>query len=167
MIDLRNSDDIELRWALRRDDAARIGRLVAATGFFSDVEQRIAVELAEERFAKGTASGYEFVTADRCGELVGYTCFGAIAGTRSSYDLYWIAVHPQTQGRGLGRYLMELSEQAIAKAGGTRIYIDTSSREQYAPTRAFYARTGYAEVARLEDFYAPGDGKVIYFKALP
>jgi len=158
--------EIDFRWALRRDDAARIGRLVAATGFFSVEEERIAIELAEERFAKGVASGYEFVTADCRGELVGYACYGPIPGTKSSHDLYWIVVHPALQGRGLGRRLMQLAEYAVANAGGTRIYVDTSSRAQYAPTRAFYERTGYTQAALLEDFYAPGDGKVIYVKAL-
>jgi ribosomal protein S18 acetylase RimI-like enzyme len=166
VIDLPKSDDLEIRWALRREDAARIGRLVAATGFFSTAEQRIAVELAEERFAKGAASGYEFVTAERGSALLGYVCYGAIEGTRASYDLYWIAVEPQEQGRGLGRRLLQMTEHAIARAGGRRVYIDTSSREQYAPTRAFYERGGYTQAALLADFYAPGDGKIIYGKVL-
>jgi ribosomal protein S18 acetylase RimI-like enzyme len=158
--------EIDFRWALRRDDPARIGRLVAATGFFSAEEERIAIELAEERFAKGVASGYEFVTAERRGELVGYACYGPIPGTQTSHDLYWIVVHPDCQGHGLGRRLMQLAEHAVANAGGTRVYVDTSSRAQYAPTRAFYERAGYAQAALLEDFYAPGDGKVIYVRVL-
>ena len=158
--------EIDFRWALRRDDAARVGRLVAATGFFSVEEERIAIELAEERFAKGAASGYEFVTAEHRGELVGYACYGLIPGTKSSHDLYWIVVHPELQGRGLGQRLLQLAEDAVANAGGTRVYVDTSSRAQYTPTRAFYERTGYTQAALLEDFYGPGDGKVIYVKAL-
>jgi ribosomal protein S18 acetylase RimI-like enzyme len=158
--------EIDFRWALRRDDPARIGRLVAATGFFSAEEERIAIELAEERFAKGIASGYEFVTAERRGELAGYACHGPIPGTRTSHDLYWIVVHPDLQRHGLGRRLVELAEHAITNAGGTRVYVDTSSRAQYAPTRAFYERTGYTRAALLEDFYAPGDGKLIYVKVL-
>jgi len=162
----RMDDGIDFRWALRREDPERILRLVAATGFFSPEEQQIAIELAEERFAKGVASGYEFITAEQNGSLVGYACYGPIAGTKSSYDLYWIAVHPELQGRGLGQRLMDLAEIEIARAGGKRVYIDTSSRKQYSPTRAFYERVGYRKDALLEDFYAPGDGKVIYVKVL-
>jgi hypothetical protein len=51
--------------------------------------------------------------------------------------------------------------------GGRRIYIETSSRAQYEPTRGFYLKCGYRQETILEDFYAPGDGKVIYVKALP
>jgi hypothetical protein len=46
------------------------------------------------------------------------------------------------------------------------MYVDTSGRAQYAPTRAFYEHMGYERAAVLEDFYAPGDAKVIYSKIL-
>jgi hypothetical protein len=46
------------------------------------------------------------------------------------------------------------------------MYLDTSGRAQYAPTRAFYEHKGYGVAARLEDFFAPGDDKVIYVRAL-
>jgi ribosomal protein S18 acetylase RimI-like enzyme len=160
------SGDWTIAWDVRPQDAERIGALVAATGFFSDAERGIAVELVRERLAKGAASGYEFVLAEHDGALAGYACWGPIAGTASSHDLYWIAVHPQAQGRGLGRRLVTLVEEAIARAGGTRVYVETSSRAQYAPTRAFYERAGYQRAALIEDFYGPGDGKVIYVKVI-
>jgi ribosomal protein S18 acetylase RimI-like enzyme len=158
--------EMEFRTVLRDSDPLAIGELVAATGFFSLEEQHIAVELVEERIEEGPRSGYEFVIAEQNGALAGYTCYGRIAGTSSSYDLYWIAVRPDLQGRGLGRRLLEQSEQAIREARGTRVYVDTSSRAQYEPTRAFYERSGYERAAVLDDFYAPGDGKIIYAKAL-
>ena len=53
----------------------------------------------------------------------------------------------------------------MRKAGAKHIYADTSSSDRYAGTRGFYQRMGFEEDARLPDFYAPGDGKVIYVKA--
>ena len=47
-------------------------------------------------------------------------------------------------------------------AGGRRIYIETSTRPPYTPTRAFYQRCGCRLEVVLEDFYAAGDGKAIY-----
>ena len=49
---------------------------------------------------------------------------------------------------------------------GSQIYIGTSSREQYVPTRAFYENNAYKLEAVLEEFYAPADSKCIYVKAL-
>ena len=148
----------------RPEDVDRIRRLVSVTGFFHEAEVAVAVELVEERLARGDACGYAFVLAEQYGRLVGYACYGPTACTRNSYDLYWIAVHPDFQRRGLGRRLLGATEDLIVKAGGGRIYVDTSLRPQYASTRAFYESCGYRLEARLNDFYGPGDGKAIYCK---
>jgi len=148
-------------------DVLAVREIIESSGFFSEEEADVAVELVEERINKGPRSGYHFVFAEENGKIVGYTCFGPIACTTASYDLYWIAVHDTFRGRGLGRFLLEKSEPIIARMGGRRIYIETSSRAQYEPTRGFYLKCGYRQETILEDFYAPGDGKVIYVKALP
>ncbi len=157
---------IAYREPLRPEDREAVGRLVRATGFFSEQEIGIAVELVEERLAKGEASGYSFLFAESADRLLGYACFGPIPGTVSSFDLYWIAVDPGEQGHGIGRTLIAGAERIMAKRGAGRIYADTSSRPRYDPTRAFYLACGYREAAFLADFYGPGDGKVIFVKEL-
>jgi GNAT superfamily N-acetyltransferase len=147
-------------------DREAIRRLTDSTGVFYPVEIDIAVELVDERLAKGPSSGYEFVFAHRDGQTVGYACYGAIALTAASYDLFWIAVDKSCQGQGVGRLLLEESERLIRARGGQRVYIETSGRPIYEPTRAFYLRCGYALAALLDDFYAPGDPKAIFVKAL-
>lgn len=158
--------NIEFRSEPQATDRAAIRAIVGSTGFFYLPEIDVAVELVDERLTKGIASGYEFVFAEEQGTLLGYTSFGPIACTQGSYDLYWIAVDAAQQRRGLGSLLLRRTEAAIAAAGGRRIYIETSDRAQYQPTRAFYERNGYTREATLIDFYAPGDDKVIYGKAV-
>ena len=46
------------------------------------------------------------------------------------------------------------------------VVVETSSREDYAATRAFYERRGYGRVAAIPAYYAPGDDLVIYLKDL-
>lgn len=147
-------------------DPDRIRALVDATGFFSAEEVAIAGELAAETLARGAAAGYAFRFADGAGGLDGFTCFGRIPGSDWSFDLYWIVVSPARQGSGLGRRLLAATEADVSAAGGGRLYADTSSRAQYAPTRAFYLACGYAVAAELPDFYRRGDGKVVFVKAL-
>jgi D-alanine-D-alanine ligase len=147
-------------------DRAAVRELTVATGFFSDEEVAVAVELVEARLAQGLASGYRFLFAERDGRLEGYVCYGPIALTKSSFDLYWIAVRPDLQRTGLGRRLMEAVEGRSRDLGATAMYVETSSRAQYEPTRAFYRRLGYRAAAELPDFYAPGDGQVIFTKQL-
>ncbi len=152
------------RTAPRATDLAAVREIVASSGFFSAEEEAVAVELVEERLQRGEAGGYRFVFAERAGRLLGYACYGPIAGTQSGIDLYWIAVHETARRQGLGAKILDRVERAVAEAGGGDIYVETSSRAQYRPTRSFYAHHAYRRAALLAGFYGPGDGKVIYVK---
>jgi acetoin utilization deacetylase AcuC-like enzyme/ribosomal protein S18 acetylase RimI-like enzyme len=157
---------VKFRYDLEPTDPEKIRRLVEITGFFYPAEVDLAEELVKERLSKGPASGYHFVLAKFYGRLAGYGCFGPIPCTVSSHALYWIAVHPDFQGRGLGKRLLKEIERMVQEAGGMRIYVETSQRPQYAATRAFYENRGYRQESILEDFYGPGDARVSYCKVL-
>ncbi|HEX3600392.1 MAG TPA: GNAT family N-acetyltransferase, partial [Lacipirellulaceae bacterium] len=159
-------DRLQLRFEVRETDREAVRSIVERTDFFRPDEIDVAVELVDERLKRGVASGYHFVFAEASGQLVGYSCFGPIACALASFDLYWIAVVPASQGQGLGRLVMNAVERQIAAAGGRRIYIDTSGQPKYAPTRSFYERTGFRCEARLVDFYAAGDDRLIFSKAV-
>jgi ribosomal protein S18 acetylase RimI-like enzyme len=159
-----NKQEFTLRRVPGPKDPARIKEIVSSTGFFRDDEIRIAVELVDEWLSKGEASGYEFLFAEVNGETVAYSCYGLIPCTLHSYDLYWIATHKNFMNKGIGRELLRETENAIWKAGGTGIYVETSSKGQYAPTRAFYENNGYILRVQYEDFYDRGDDKCVYIK---
>ena len=150
----------------RPADVDALRRLVAATKVFYAQERTIAVELLEERLRLGARSGYSFFLVDSGAELIGYCAWGPVPLTRASYDLYWIAVAPDWQGAGIGRRLMALAEGAVARRGGGNLYIETSSRDVYRRTRQFYRHAGYGQAARLPDFYAPGDHKIVFCKVI-
>lgn len=162
-MDVKNLS-LSFRQDVRASDRTAVRQLVEATGFFSAEESAVAVELVEERLAKGEASGYEFILAETGGEVIGYACYGPVPATRHSFDIYWMAVHPDYQRRGAGRKLLEMCETLIRGSGGRRIYMDTSARAQYEPTRRLYEARGYRQAACLPDYYAPGDAKIIYVK---
>jgi GNAT superfamily N-acetyltransferase len=147
-------------------DRDGVRRIVERTGFFRSDEVAVAVELIDERLSRGEASGYHFVFAEVEHQVAGYACYGPIACTIGSFDLYWIAVDPEFQGHGIGRAIIAAVESRIAAIGGRRIYVDTSGKPQYEPTRAFYERCGFRREARLVDFYACGDDRVIYVKVI-
>ncbi len=63
-----------------------------------------------------------------------------------------IALHPDAQGRGLGRGLMSFAEQEAARRGLTRLSLYT--HEVMTENLAIYAHLGYVEVERRsEDGY--------------
>ncbi len=106
---------------------------------------------------------YLVSVATHADRVVGYACYGITPLTGGGvYDLYWIAVDPTLQGGGVGRLLMAHVEREVKAAGGRKVLVETASKPSYAATRAFYERIGYVEEARLRDFYAEGDDKLIY-----
>lgn len=158
---------LNFRRDVRATDPTQIGQLARDTGFFTEAEVDVAMELATDVIQKGETAGYRFIFAqDAAGALMGYVCYGHIACTLYGYDIYWIIVSPSYQGKGLGRELLRRAEDLIRESGGRHSYIETSARAQYLPTQGFYLRCGYEEIARLQDFYAPADDKIIYRKSL-
>jgi ribosomal protein S18 acetylase RimI-like enzyme len=147
-------------------DIVAIRAIVASTGVFRPDEIDVAVELIEERLHRGIASGYYFVFAELAGVVAGYTCFGPIACTVSSFDLYWIAVAKELQGKKIGKGLMTETEKHIFTMGGRRVYIETSSKADYVATRTFYRAHKYSIEATIKDFYDINDDKVIYSKLI-
>ncbi|MEO7713365.1 MAG: GNAT family N-acetyltransferase [Gemmatimonadaceae bacterium] len=152
---------------LRVGDRARLAELLVDTGAFHADEVDVALGLFDLTHG-GNASGandasvdYEFVGAFDGDQLVGYACFGATPATEGTYDLYWLAVDPVAQGRGVGRALVREVETKLAGRGGRLLVVETSSRPDYEGTRTFYARSGYREAARVRDFYAPADDRIL------
>lgn len=162
----RAADAVSVRYSAPSDRDAILA-FAAATGFFRDDEIEIAREVLDEALAKGPTGHYQsFTVLDAAGAPVGWICHGPTPCTLGTFDIYWIIVAPAWQGRRVGRRLLEESETRIRAAGGRISVIETSGRAQYDATRGFYLRLGYAEAARLRDFYAPGDDKVVYLKRL-
>lgn len=157
---------LTLRYEITEADISRVRAIVESTGFFHPAEIDVAAELVEERLRRGDASGYFFALVESAGVAIAYSCYGPIACTANSYDVYWIAVHRDEQRCGLGRWLMDLTEKLIHNSGGHRVYVETSGRPDYLPTRNFYERCEYTKAAELPEFYGEGDSKVIYVKVL-
>lgn len=159
-------NEVTYRQQIKPSDIEAIAGLVESSGFFSDEEIEIAIQLAEEKIDQKEASSYRFLFAEDDERVLGYTCYGLIPATACSYDLYWIVVSDDLRGQGLGKQLMAETEKLITLSGGKQIYAETSSREQYKPTQAFYEACGFHQEAFLKNFYHEGDSKIIFAKVL-
>jgi ribosomal protein S18 acetylase RimI-like enzyme len=109
-------------------------------------------------------SGYYHLVAEEGAKVAGYICYGPTPITEGTWDVYWIAVDSNIQGRGVGRGLMAAAENKIVQAGGRLILVETSSKAGYEKTNLFYQKIGYFEVCRIPDFYMIGDDKIVYEK---
>lgn len=127
------------------------------------------IPVAEEVIDTGLAEPeyYHLLVAECDGALAGYICYGQTPLTKSTWDIYWLAVEKRRRGQGIGGVLLKSAEENIAQKQGRLIIIETSSKPLYENTRRFYLWHKYQFVCRIEDFYAPGDDKIIFKKVLP
>ncbi|PWH20042.1 MAG: N-acetyltransferase [Ardenticatenia bacterium] len=153
-------------YAARPGDGPGILELASRIDIFNSAEKACVQELWNEYLSKQTASDYNFLVCRDSERVLGFACYGPHPLTRSAYDLHWIAVHPEVQGKGIGRALLECVEAGVQIAGGTLLVIETSGTPDYQATRRFYEACGYQCQAIIHDFYADGDDLVIFAKYL-
>jgi ribosomal protein S18 acetylase RimI-like enzyme len=149
---------------LRNDDIPQIEEILVATQAFTADEVSIAIELLETVIKSPLQQDYEVVVADVGDHVAGYVLFGPVPLTEGNYDLYWIAVDPNSQGGGVGRRLMKHVEEQVRQRGGRLLCLETSSQGSYLRTRKFYEQAGYVEESCIRDFYKPGDDRLTYVK---
>lgn len=155
---------------LCRGDRSSIERILRQTQVFLEMEVQCALELIDVYLNNANQKDYILACAvDESDQPRGYVCYGPTPLTAGTYDLYWIAVDPASHGRGVGSLLMEYVERQVSDAASSAaparlLIIETSSLPRYEAARRLYARHHYREVARIPDFYADGDDRVIYAK---
>jgi ribosomal protein S18 acetylase RimI-like enzyme len=151
---------------LEQDDREPIRNILVATGVFTEGEISIALELIDIGLTHSGQREYEIFTAvENARKVLGYICFGPTPATDGTFDLYWIAVDPASQGTGVGAALIAFMEKHLA-GKGRFVVAETSSTPRYDGTRSFYLHRGFAELARIREYYRPGDDLVIFGKYL-
>jgi ribosomal protein S18 acetylase RimI-like enzyme len=161
------AESVVLLRPIRREDRDPIAALISANRpVFSEVEVKTAIEVLDEAIdpPPDDPDPYLSLVAEEEGKVLGFVFYGTVPLTEGTYDLYWIAVDPEKHGSGVGSRLVGGVEASVRGRGGHLIVVETSSREDYAKTRAFYERSGYERACVLRDFYKRGDDKVLYVK---
>jgi ribosomal protein S18 acetylase RimI-like enzyme len=148
------------------EDKSRIIEILRGTPEFKPFEVAVAEELIDCYLEDPFNSGYHILVAEVDSTVAGYICYGPAPLTEGTWDIYWVAVGREKQGQGIGSALMKSAEKEIVKAKGRLSIIETSSTPAYEKTRHFHLSHGYDVVARIPDFYLPGDDKLILQKRL-
>jgi len=154
---------------LMKDDKEKIYKILVDTNNFYEDEIDIAMELINVYINVEDQEDYE-IFVDRNEEdenfLNGYVCIGPRPLTEGTYDLYWIAVNPSIQSRGVGSKLVKHIEEHIRNRNGRLVLIETSGKPSYEKERKFYEKNQYDKLVEIKDFYRKADSLVIYGKYL-
>lgn len=151
---------------MTKQDKSAIMPILRATPQFKPSEVAVAEGVIDSYLRDPMGSGYHVLVAEVDSSVVGYICYGPTPMTERTWDIYWLAVAPDEQSRGIGRTLLTIAEDKIKEANGRLALIETSSRPDYERTRRFHLLQGYELVCCIPDFYAPGDDKLVFRKRL-
>lgn len=143
------------------DDIAGLQTVLDGTELFPS-------EMLPDMLAPSLAGETEafWLTCHNDKEAVGFCYTAPEELTDGTWNMLALAVRPDHQGNGFGASLVAAAEQHLKQTGQRILIVDTSSTDDFALTRKFYAQNGYEEEARIRDFWAKGDDKVIFRKAL-
>jgi ribosomal protein S18 acetylase RimI-like enzyme len=140
--------------------------IARTTGVFKPCELDVIKELAEDN-AKNPASTYVILREEEKDGVEGFIIFGRTPMTEFTWDIYWIVVRADRQGKGVGKKLLAKMEgYALSSGPRANIRIETSTKSEYLATRGFYGRTGFREAGVLEDFYSKGDSLMTFYKEI-
>lgn len=139
--------------------------IIGGTDNLSVEERGCAEELLDIYLDNPVQRDYNFIAAvDADGLPMGYACYGPTPLAGGTYDLYWIVVGASGRGKGQGSALVGRTEEIIRGEGARMLIANTSGRDDYAAARAFYAKAGFVEEARIRGFYRQGDDLVVFVK---
>ena len=138
-------------------DIPAIKSIIDSTGLFPS-------EYLDDMFSE--ESGPEFwLTYDIKGPVAVAYC-APEPMTNGTFNLLLIAVHKQSQSKGIGQAIMSHVENKLRQQGIRVLLVETSGTDEFVRTRSFYEQLGYENEARIRDYYDAGDDKIVFRKAM-
>ncbi|HEY9691489.1 MAG TPA: GNAT family N-acetyltransferase [Oculatellaceae cyanobacterium] len=147
------------------NDTTALISLADATGLFQPNQLKELGKMLVDYFDSNSDSDRFWITDEDDG-LVGVSYCELEPMTDRTWNLQLIAIRPDRQGQGRGATLLHHVEQTLIARGGRVLLVETSGLPDFDRTRAFYVKCGYQEEARIREFYAVGDDKVVFRKVL-
>lgn len=146
-------------------DRAKLLSILIRSQVFTPEEIGVAMELIDIVLKDQGQRDYKIhCMVDDQDQPMGYICYGPAPMTQGTFDLYWIVVDPDVQSQRIGSRLLTFLEGSIKEVKGRMILADTSTIPQFEKTRRFYLKNGFQEIARVPDYYQPGNDRVTFCK---
>ncbi|GAB2848735.1 GNAT family N-acetyltransferase [Streptomyces deserti] len=129
----------------------------ASIGFLAPLDRARAVAWWQGRAAAVAAGQLAVWVAYGQGRALGTVslAFPDKPNSRHRAELVKLMVHRDARGRGLGRGLLAVAEEAAAEAGITLLHLDT---ETGSPAEHLYRSAGWTRVGTIPDYAADPAG---------
>lgn len=145
----------------RADDIPALGQILDQTELFPS-------EMLKEMLMPALDGSHPalWLTAHLDGSAIGFSYTEPEMLAEGAWNMPAIAIAPDHQGKGHGADLVRATEAQLRQNAQRLLIVETSGLAAYAATRRFYDTAGYDQEARIRDFWADGDDKVIFRKRL-
>lgn len=153
----------------RADDVSAIKSIAVNTGLFESEEVVMFDSMIAGYLDGRLDDDVWLVLEGEGGTVVAAAYYAPEPFSDRVWNLYFLGVDPNRQGRGAGASLVSTVEDALRAKGeeAARVLIvETSGVPGFEPTRQFYRGLGFDEEACIREFYGPGDDKIVYWKSL-
>ena len=100
------------------------------------------------------------------GEPVGVAYCAPEPVTMGTWNLLMLWMKDGFSGQGFGSALVKEIESQLLARDARLLIVETSQLPAFEAARSFYERNGFKREAEIENFFAPGDNKVVYTKPM-
>jgi GNAT superfamily N-acetyltransferase len=146
------------------EDATALIAVAKTIGFQPNEIEELGKMLADYLDANSDSDRFWITDDDDEDGPVGVAYCEPERMTDRTWNLQLIAIRPDYQGQGRGGKLLRYVEETLKARGGRMLLVETLA--SFERTRAFYAKCGYEEEARIRDFYTVGADKIVFRKVL-
>lgn len=160
---------LTFRSKINSHDLENVREISASSGIFDEDDVDITVCLADDALYQlehpeddDYPHDTNFLFAEQDGKTCAYACYGEIADSDGSFELYWLATHNNYRRQGIGKKLIAELIKVLRQKGCRKLFIKTEGKPQYKATRHFYDSCGFTLEATLKQYYSLDDDCCIY-----
>jgi ribosomal protein S18 acetylase RimI-like enzyme len=144
-------------------DTDALMTIIESSGQF-DTDSLSHVKSVLLEYLEGQSDGLWFTADD--GEPVGVAYCAPEPVTNGTWNLQMLWTRKDKSSQGHGTALVKHVENELMVRGARLLIVETSGLPAFEVARAFYDKCGFAREARIRNFFADGDDKIIYTKSL-
>jgi ribosomal protein S18 acetylase RimI-like enzyme len=152
--------------AAQPEDEVAVMKVASAIGLFDSEQINLLRDMFLKSFLKGNEGSPFWLLSEETLTVCGVVYCEPERMTNGTWNIQFIAVHPNNQKNGLGGALLLATEQALKNRSARIVIVETVGVAEFEHIREFYRSKGYEKESTIRDFYEDGVDKVTFRKQL-